>query len=162
MGDVEDLRRCQQLGRLGLVPPQLRDPALDRAGVIRVLVLDDRNWDPVDHEHQVGAVALASRRLKPPFPRDVQGVGARRIEVDQADVLVTCLCLVIPLPLPAQPGEHLPIAFDGGRDRLDRLHRRADGILGHPRIEPAKGAFDLAPEQRSRLPAAHAQRFLRR
>ena len=162
MGDVEDLRRCQQLRCLGFVPPQLRDPALDRAGVLRIPVLDDRHGHAVHHEHHVRAVPLASRRLEPPLPRDVQGVGARCLEVDRADVPVTCLCLVIPLPLPAQPGEHVTIAFDGGRDRFDRLHRRADGILGHPRIEPAKGACDLAPEQRSRLPAAPAQRFLRR
>ena len=34
MGDVEELRRCEQLGRLGLVAAQLRDPALDGAIIV--------------------------------------------------------------------------------------------------------------------------------
>ena len=91
MGDVEDLRRCQQLRCLGFVPPQLRDPALDRAGVLRIFVLDDRHGHTVDQKHHVGSVALARRRLEPPFPSDVQDVGVWRIEVDQANVAMTLL-----------------------------------------------------------------------
>ena len=82
MGHVEELRRAHQLGRLDLVAAQLRDATLDGIGVRRVLVLDNGDRHSVDHEHHVGAVALAGGRLEPPLPSHVQDVGRHVVEVD--------------------------------------------------------------------------------
>ena len=136
VGDVEELRRGQQLRRLRLVAPQLRHPALDGAGGGRVLVLDDRRRHAVDHEHHVGAVALARRRLEPPLIGDVQGVGARRLEVDQPYRPVPPLGVVVRLPLPAQPRQHFAVAIDRRRQRFDPLHHRARRVAAHPGVEP--------------------------
>ena len=76
MGDVEELRRADQLRRLHFVAAKLRDAALDGAAVLRVLVLDDADRHAVDDEHHVGPVALARRWLQLPFPGDVKGVVA--------------------------------------------------------------------------------------
>ena len=81
----------------------------------------DGDRHAVDQEHHVGAVALAGRRLEPPLPRDVQDVGPGRVEVYEPDLPVALLGLVVPLPLTPQPGEHLAVALDGRRERLDVL-----------------------------------------
>ena len=75
--DVEELRRADQLRRLLLVALELRHGPVDGAAVLRVLVLDDADRHAVDHEHDVGAVALAGRRLHLPLPGDVKDVVGR-------------------------------------------------------------------------------------
>ena len=79
------LKSCgdaDQLRRLDLVAAELLDGALDGVAVLRVLVLDDADRHAVDEKHQVGAVALARRRLERPLPGDVKGVGVGVLEVD--------------------------------------------------------------------------------
>ncbi len=65
---------------------------------------------------------------------DVQAVGGGALEVHKPDAPVALLGLVVHLPLAAQPGEHLAVAFDGGRDRLEPLDDLAYGNLAHPGV----------------------------
>ena len=147
MGDVEQLGRGDQLGRLLLVAPQLGDAPLDGVAVRRVFVLDDGDRHAVGDEHDVCPVTLARRGLGRPLPGDVQGVGARCVEVDEPDGAVALFGFVIHLPLAAQPGEHVAVALDGGRQRLQPLNRGADGVIAHPGVETAERRLQLAAKQ---------------
>ena len=115
------------------------------------LCSDDGDRHTVDDEHHVGPVGLASRRLEPPFPGDVQDVGAGLLEVDQPDGPLAILGLVVPVALAPQPGQHLAVALDRCRQRLQPLKGRADSRIAHPRVEAAKRSFELIPEQQSSL-----------
>ena len=147
MGDVEQLGGGDQLGRFLLVAPQLGDAPLDGVAVRRVFVLDDGDRHAVGDEHNVCPVALARRGLGRPLPGDVQGVGARCVEVDEPDGAVALLGFVIPLPLAAQPNEHVAVAFNCWRQRLQSLNRGADSVIGHPGIEPAERRLEFAAKQ---------------
>ena len=144
MGDVEELGRTHQLGRLLFIAPQLGEALLDGVRVLRILVLDDGHRHAVDHKHHVRAVALAHRGFELPFPGDVQEVGPRPLKIDDLDGPVTLLVLVVPLPLPAQPSQHLAVAVNGRRERFESFDDGADGAARHPGVEPAEGAFQLA------------------
>ena len=116
----------------------------------------------VDHEHHVGAIALAGRRLEPPLPRDVQDVCPGRVEVYEPDLPVALLGLVVPLPLATQPCQHLAVAFNGGWKRLEVLDHRPDRILRHPGVEAAQGLFQHASKQKPSLAAFHGEGVPRR
>ena len=162
MSHVEQLSRTQQLRSLYLIAAQLRYAPLYGIGVCRVLMLDDGHRHAVDHEHHVGAVALAGWRSEPPLPGHMQNVGRRVVEVYEPDLPVSLLGLVVPLPLAPQPGQHLAVALDGRRERLEVLKHRADGVVRQPGVEPAERALDLASKQQPGLAASQDQGILRR
>ena len=143
MGDVEELRQSHQFWRLLLIAPQLGEAPLDSVTVLGVFMLDDSYRQAVDHEHHVRAVALARRRFELPFPGDVKDVRPRTLKVDQPHMTVTLLGLVVPLPLPAQPGKHLAVAFNGRRERFELFDDCTDGAARHPGIELAERSFQL-------------------
>ena len=157
MGHVEELGCPQQLRRLQLIAAQLRKAPLYGVGVRGVLVFNDGDGHAVDREHDVGAIALAGRRLEPPLPRDVQDVGPGRVEVYEPDLPVALIGLVVPLPLAAQPCQHLAVALNGGGKRLKVLDHRPDGILRHPWVEAAQGLFQHAGKQKPGLSASHGE-----
>ena len=137
--------------------------ALDGVAVLRVLVLDDADRNAVDDEHDVGAVALASGRLERPFPRDVKGVGARHCSKSMSWTARWRFSLSsYQLPLAAQPREHLSIAFDRRRDRVEGLDDRADSVGGQPRVELGKLGLKLVAQQHAGLAAALLLGDLRR
>ena len=159
---VEKLRGAQQFRRLHLVAPQLRDASINGIGIRRVLVLNDSDRHAVDDEHHVRTVPLSGLRLDFPFPRDVEGIDVRRVEVNESDGAVTILSLVVPLPLPAQPSEDLPIALNRRRECFESFDGGADGVVRHPRIELTKLRLKFAAEQRPCFTAALLYRGLRR
>ena len=75
---------------------------------------------------------------------------------------MTLFVLVVPLPLAVQPGEHLAVALDGRRARLNLLDDGADNVVRHPEIEPPKRSFEFVPEQQPGLTAALMYRDFRR
>jgi hypothetical protein len=78
--------------------------------------------DAVDDEHHIRAVALgACRRLDLPLPGDLQRVMVREVVVDDLHRALSLLVLVVPLSLSAQPSQHLAVALDRRRERLDTL-----------------------------------------
>ena len=147
MGDVEELDRAHQLGRLLLITPQLGEALLDGIRVRGVLVFDDGHRHAVDHEHHVRTVTLARRWFELPFPGHVQEVRCRSLKIDDLDGPVTLLGLVVPLPLPAQPGKHLAVALNGRRECFESLDDGADGAACHPGIEPVQGSFEFTLKQ---------------
>ena len=153
MGHVEELRRADEFGRLDLVAAQLRDAALDRVAVLGILVLDDGDRHAVDEEHHVRPATLARRRLEFPLPGDVQGVGAGRVEIHDADAPMPLLPVVVPLPLTAQPCEHVAIALDGRRQRLQPLDDLTNRLGAHPWVEGIERRTEIVAEQHSGLAA---------
>ena len=147
MRDVEELRRPQQFGRLRLVASHLRDALFDGGAVRGILVLDDGGRHAVDDEHHVRAVPFAGRGRERPLPGDVQRVGARRVEIDQPDGPLPAFGLVVPLPFAAQPSEHLAVAFDCRRQRLDPFDRGTHGLVAQPRVASVQRRFHLVMEQ---------------
>ena len=145
--DVEELHRPQQFGRFRLVASHLHDALFDGVAVRGILVLDDGGRHAVDDEHHVRTVPFAGRGRERPLPGDVQRVGARRVEIDQPDGPLPAFGLVIPLPFTAQPGEHLAVAFDRRRQRLDPFDRGAHGLVAQPRVASMQRRFHLVVEQ---------------
>ena len=162
MGDVEELGRTHQLGRLLLIASQLSETLLDGVRVLRILVFDYGHRDAVDHEHHVRTVALSRRRLELPFPGDVKEVGPRGLKIDDLDGPVTLLGLVVPLPFPAQPGKHLAIALNGRRECFESFDDSADDAAPHPGVEPAEGFFEVAVKQQTGFASSQSEGFLRR
>ena len=162
VGDVEQLGGSDQFGRLLFVAPQLRDAPLDGVAVRRVLVFDDGDRHAVDDEHHVRATALAGRGLGRPFPGDVQNVVVRCVKIDQPDGAVALFGVVMHLPLAAQPGEHVSVALNRWRQRLQPLDGGADSVIRHPDIEPAQRRLQFAAKQHAARAAAQGQRLLRR
>ena len=155
------MRGAQQFRRLHLVAPQLRDSPINGIGIRRVLVLNDGDRHAVDDEHHVRTVPFSGRRLDFPFPRDVEGIDARPVKVNEPDGSVTILCLVVPLPLPTQPGKELPIPFNRRRECFKSLNGGADGVFRHPGIELTKLRLKFVAEQHPGLTAALLHRGLR-
>ena len=116
---------------------------------------------PLTDEHHVRTVPLSGRRLDLPFPRDVEGIDARRVKVNKPDGSVTILGLVVPLAFPAQPGEHLPITLNRRRECFESLDGSANGIVRHPGIELEKFRLKFVAKQRPCLTAALVYRGLR-
>lgn len=154
MRDVENLRRADQFRRFEFVAAELLDSALDGVAVLRVLVLDDAHRHAVDDEHDVGPIALARGRLQRPFPRDVKDVGLHILEVDELYVPMAFVRLVVPAVLTAQPCQHLAVAFDGRRDRVERLDDRARRVGREPRVEFQQLRFEFVAQQHAGLAAA--------
>jgi len=102
-------------------------------------------------ERRDGRATLIDRLLQLPFPADVENILARTLEIDELDVAVALFALFVALPFAMRPGEHVAIALDSGRDRLQLFEHLRDVVGRHPRIELASAA---SSSSRSIMPAS--------
>jgi len=163
VGDVEDLGRGEQLGRLQLVAPQLLHGPLHRVGELGVLVLDDRDGDTVNQEHHVGAVALPGTGREGPLVGHLKRVARQVVVVDESDVEPPLLGGDIDGTGAAKPLQHLAIALERRGDCLELLDDAGDVVVGdHARIETEKGGLEFGIVKQAGLAAALGDRLFRR
>src|SRR5579884_2150948 len=162
VSDVKELRSAKQLRGLQLVATELLDRPIESAAVLRILVLDDGDREPVNEEHDVGAVSLPRQRLDLPLPCHGELVISRVVEIDNRDGAMALLDLVVPLAFATDPRQDVAVALYRGRQRFDRVHDGASLAFRKPGVELQDLRFQVVPEDHVRPALASSFSYLGR
>ncbi len=101
-----------------------------------IFMLHDADRNTVDDKHHVGTIAFARRRLDGKFPGDVKCVGCRTFEIDHFQGPLSPLIIIVPAALTTQPRQRLPITFNRGTQRFNRVNYSAECRPRLARIDP--------------------------